>query len=52
MYDNLIRELTCCPDAEYGCSRCEYSSYLNCRERLMKEAANVINILQDRLKEE
>lgn len=45
MYDNLIQMLTCCPDAEYGCSRCEYSSSLGCREHLMKQAANGIEEL-------
>lgn len=52
MYDKLIRELTCCPDAEYGCSRCEYSSYLGCREHLMKQAANAIECLNSQIANE
>ena len=42
MYENLERELQSCPDAEYGCSQCEFQKTLNCRERLMKKAADAI----------
>ena len=42
MYDDLIRELELCPDAEYGCSRCEHRVSLHCRESLMKQAADAI----------
>ena len=45
MYDDLIRELELCPDAEYGCSRCEHRVSLHCRESLMKQAADAIEEL-------
>lgn len=46
MYDNLVRELQCCPDGEEGCSRCEYRTSLHCRETLMRQAADAIEELQ------
>ena len=49
MYDDLIRELELCPDAEYGCSRCEHRVSLHCRESLMKQAADAIEELQAEL---
>ena len=42
MYENLERELNNCPEAEYGCSLCEYKNHLHCRETLMKQAADAI----------
>lgn len=45
MYDNLMRELQCCPDGEYGCPRCEHRTSLHCRETLMKQAADAIEQL-------
>lgn len=49
MYDDLIRELELCPDAEYGCSRCEHRVSLHCRESLMKQAADAIEELQQQI---
>lgn len=45
MCKELVRELQSCPDAEYGCSRCEFQKTLNCREHLMKKAARAIEEL-------
>lgn len=45
MYDDLVRELQCCPDGEYGCSRCDYKNSIHCRETLMKQAADAIEEL-------
>lgn len=45
MCKELVRELQNCPDAEYGCSQCEFQMTLNCRERLMKKAADAIEEL-------
>lgn len=46
LYDNLMRELQCCPDGEYGCPQCEHRTSLHCRETLMKQAAKAIEELQ------
>lgn len=46
MYDNLVCVLQCCPDGEYGCSRCEHRTSLHCRETLMKQAADAIEQLE------
>lgn len=45
MYEELIKTLSSCPDAEYGCSNCKYKNALSCREKLMNDAANVIEEL-------
>lgn len=45
MYKALILELQNCPDAEYGCSRCEFQKSVNCREKLMKKSADAIESL-------
>lgn len=45
MCKKLVRELQSCPDAEYGCSQCEFQKTLNCREHLMKKAADAIEEL-------
>lgn len=50
MCKELVRELQSCPDAEYGCSRCEFQMTLNCREQLMKKAADAIEELQQTVK--
>ena len=49
MYEDLLRELKCCPDAEYGCSRCNHKDSLHCRETLMQESADAIEKLTDEL---
>lgn len=49
MCKKLVRELQSCPDAEYGCSQCEFQKTLNCRERLMKKAADAIEELNKRI---
>lgn len=45
MCKELARELQSCPDAEYGCSQYEFQKTLNCREHLMKKAADAIEEL-------
>lgn len=45
MYEELVKTLMSCPDEEYGCSRCKYKNSLGCREKLMKEAGNIIEEL-------
>ena len=45
MYEELLRTLRSCPDAEYGCSNCQYQKALSCREKLMNEAADAIEKL-------
>ena len=45
MYEKLVKSLQSCPEAEYGCSGCKYKKYLGCREKLMAEAADVIEEL-------
>lgn len=49
MYEDLLRELRCCPDAEYGCSRCKLKESLHCRETLMRESADAIEKLKEEL---
>lgn len=45
MYEELVKSLQSCPDAEYGCSGCKYKKSLGCREKLMAEAADAIEEL-------
>ena len=45
MYEELLRTLRSCPDAEYGCSNCKYQNSLGCREKLMSDASNAIDEL-------
>ena len=47
MYEELVRTLSSCPDAEYGCSNCKYQNSLACREKLMSDAANAIEELSN-----
>jgi hypothetical protein len=47
MYEELVRTLSSCPDAEYGCSNCKYKYSLGCREKLMSDASNAIEKLQE-----
>lgn len=45
MYEEILRTLRACHDAEYGCSRCKYQNSLGCREKLMSKAADAIEEL-------
>ena len=49
MYEELVRTLSSCPDAEYGCSNCEYKNSFGCREKLMSDASNAIEDLTAQL---
>ena len=49
MYEELVRTLSSCPDAEYGCSNCKYQNSLGCREKLMSDASNAIEDLTAQL---